>query len=90
MLAVSDRVWSVNFPFLTEKEAGEVASFLTDGVGLPFAYAYDPRQWFKFEMDEEGVRCIVAALKSAQLDECSATFLEDCEVWLAAQDAQEP
>jgi hypothetical protein len=36
-------------------------------------------------MDEDTVRCIVAALKTATLDVCSETFLEDCEHWLAGR-----
>lgn len=84
---MSDERWSVNFPLMTEKQANDVASFLTDGVGLEFAYTYDPSEWFKFEMDDDSVRCIVAALETATLDDCSATFLEDCREWLAGRSA---
>jgi hypothetical protein len=87
---MTEERWSVNFPMMTEKQANELASFITDGMGLFFAYVEDPSDWYHFKMDHESVRCIAAALKTATLDVCSETFLEGCEEWLLAYDALHP
>lgn len=82
--------WAVKLPELTESQAAEIVSFGRDGLGLSFAYAYDPRKWMNLELDVSSVRCIVDALRTATLDDCSATFLEDCEEWLQAHEDLEP